>query len=152
MVQILSVCIWVRVRLEGLRSGRIRVQKFSDPYSIYIHIRIMKVGYIWCRCPSKSYPTPTTNIRILSEFEGKYENKYGIGNIHLYPIRLHPYAKPFIPHPFKLPFRLGTKELDVVIFAHRVSRSIQDWIWGQHQKKEIQYQFHCHMPTRTSSW
>ena len=43
----------------------------SDPYSIYIRIRIMKVGYIWCRCLFKSYPTPTSNICIRSEFKEK---------------------------------------------------------------------------------
>ena len=86
----------------------------------------MKVGYIYDVDVHLSLIRHQLLISVsyLNSKE-KYENKYGIGNIHPFPIRLHPHAKPFIPHPFKLSFRLGTKELDVVIFAHRVSRSIQ---------------------------
>ena len=39
--------IRVCIRLEGLRFDRIESgHSISDPYSIYIRIRIMKVGYI----------------------------------------------------------------------------------------------------------
>jgi hypothetical protein len=45
--------IRVCICLEGLRFDRIESgHSISDPYSIYIRIRIMKVGYILCRCLS----------------------------------------------------------------------------------------------------
>jgi hypothetical protein len=82
------------IRLRGLRSD-----PYPSPgsqYLIFICIRILKVGYLRCRYPFKSYPTQLDNIHnFISDpnSKRKYENRYKTSDIRPYSIRLHPYTQ-----------------------------------------------------------
>ena len=80
--------------ISRLYSNLIRfVRVFIRPYPI------SSIQYSYPNA-QKLYFMMLISITILSEkkltlsiFEHKYENKYDISNIRLYPIRLHPHLK-----------------------------------------------------------
>jgi hypothetical protein len=75
---------------------RAKIQSISEssiqyPIRIeFLSVFVSSVGYLRCQYGFKYYPTQPYNIHIQSESEEKkFENKYKISNIRLYPIQLH---------------------------------------------------------------
>ena len=90
MVRIFLDCIQIRSSLEGFLSVHIRFQVSNirtDPYPYAQKLYFYDVDIHYNLIRQKLTLSVSDSV-----FEHKYENKYDISDIRLYPIRSHSYS------------------------------------------------------------